>query len=99
MSRSGTLGDVTHLTPVVQRPDVMRVVVAQLLSVSGPEAQCLLVALGGSVQPGGRVQAVVGERLLGRGAQQLQEGQLDHVHWHTVRSRVGELWKRQTAVM
>lgn len=70
----------------------MRVLVGQLLAVRAPEAQCVLVAMGGRVQPGGRVQAVVGERLLGRGAQQLQEGQLDHVHWHTLRARVGKLW-------
>lgn len=69
----------SYLTPVVQRADVMRVRVRQLLSVGTSEAQCKLVALGGAVQPGGRVEAVVGEGLLGCRAQQLQEGQLDHV--------------------
>lgn len=69
----------SYLTPVVQRADVMRVLVRQLLSVGTSEAQCKLVALRGAVQPGGRVEAVVGEGLLGCRAQQLQEGQLDHV--------------------
>lgn len=70
---------VSYLTPVVQRADVVRVLVRQLLSVGAFEAQCKLVALGGAVQPGGRVEAVVGEGLLGCCAEQLQEGQLDHV--------------------
>lgn len=57
----------------------MRVLVGQLLPVSSHEAQCVFVAVGGGVQPRGGVQTVVGEGLLGRGAQQLQEGQLDDV--------------------
>lgn len=68
-----------HLTAVVQRADVLRVCVRQLLSAGASEAQCKRVALGGAVEPGGRVEAVVGEGLLGCRAQQLQEGQLDHV--------------------
>lgn len=82
---------VTHLAPVVQRTDVMCVLVCQLLSVSASEAQCVFVAEGGGVQPGGGVEAVVGEGLLGCRAQQLQEGQLDHVDWNAVRTGVGKL--------
>lgn len=62
----------------------MCVLVCQLLPVAAPEAQCVLVAVGGGVQPGGRVEAVVGEGLLGCSAQQLQEGQLHHVDWNAV---------------
>lgn len=69
----------SYLTPVVQRADVLRVFMRQLLSIGTSEAQCKLVALGGAVEPGGRVEAVVGEGLLGCCAQQLQEGQLDHM--------------------
>lgn len=69
----------SYLTPVVQRADVLRVFVCQLLSVGASEAQCKLVTLGGAVEPGGRVEAVVGEGLPGCCAQQLQEGQLDHM--------------------
>lgn len=75
---------VTHLTPVIQRTDVMCVLVCQLLPVAASEAQCVFVAVGGDVQPGGRVEAVVGEGLLGCRTQQLQEGQLDHVDWNAV---------------
>lgn len=82
---------VTHLTSVVQCTDVMRVLVRQLLPVAAPEAQCALVAVGGGVQPRGGVEAVVGEGLLGRGAQQLQEGQLDNVYRNALGPRVGEL--------
>ncbi|TNN41679.1 hypothetical protein EYF80_048151 [Liparis tanakae] len=74
-----------HLTAVVQRADVGRVLVRQLLAVGALEAQRVLVAAGGGVQPAGRVEAVVGEGLVGRGAQQLQEGQLDHVDRNVVR--------------
>lgn len=63
----------THLTPVVQCSYVMRVLMRQLLPVAASEAQRVFVAEGGSVQPGSRVEAVVGEGLLGRRAQQLQE--------------------------
>lgn len=56
----------------------------QLLSVSTPEAQCMLVAVGGRVQPGSRVEAVVGESLFGCCTQQLQEGQLDHMDRNTL---------------
>lgn len=51
----------------------------QLLPVGASEAQCKLVALGGAAEPGGRVEAVVGEGLLGCCAQELQESELDHV--------------------
>lgn len=73
----------------------MRVLVRQLLPVGASEAQGVLVAVAGDVQPGGGVQAVVGEGLLGRGAQQLQEGQLDHVERNVVRPRVGNLGGRR----
>lgn len=82
---------VPHLTPVVQRADVMCVLVRHLLAVAASEAQRVLVAVGGGVQPGGRVQAVVGEGLLGGRAQKLQEVQLDDVRWDAVRPGVGEL--------
>lgn len=72
------------LTPVVHRADVMRVLMRQLLPAAAPEAQCVLVAAGGGVKPGGGVEAVVGEGLLGCRAQKLQEGQLDHVGWNAV---------------
>lgn len=75
---------VTHLAPVIQRTYVMCVLVCQLLSVGASEAQCVFVAVGGAVQPGGRVEAVVGEGLLGCCAQQLEEGQLDHVDWNAL---------------
>lgn len=70
----------SYLAPVVQRADVLRVFVRQLLSVGASESQCKPVAVGGAVEPGGGVEAVVGEGLLGCCAQELQEGQLDHVH-------------------
>lgn len=63
----------------------------QLLAVGALEAQRVLVAVGGGVQPAGRVEAVVGEGLVGRGAQQLQEGQLDHVDGNVVRPGVSNL--------
>lgn len=82
---------VSHLTAVIQRTDVVRVLVRQLLSVGASEAQCVLLAVGGAVQPGGRVEAVVGEGLFGCCAQQLQEGHLDHMDWETLRPSVGKL--------
>lgn len=82
---------VAHLTPVIHCTDVMCVLVRQLLSVAASEAECVFVAVGGGVQPGGGVEAVVGEGLLGCRAQQLQEGQLDHVGWNAVRPGVGKL--------
>ncbi len=82
---------VAHLTPVVHCTDVMCVLVRQLLPVAASEAQCVFVAVGGGVQPGGGVEAVVGEGLLGCRTQQLQEGQLDHVGWNDVRPGVGKL--------
>lgn len=51
----------------------MRALVRHLLAVAASEAQRVLVAEGGGVQPGGRVEAAVSERLLGCGAEQLQE--------------------------
>lgn len=80
---------VTHLTPVVQCTNVMCVLVCQLLPVAASEAQRVFVAVGGGVEPGGGVEAVVGEGLLGCSAQQLQEGQLDDVDGNAVRPRVG----------
>ncbi|KAG7279547.1 hypothetical protein CRUP_034648 [Coryphaenoides rupestris] len=62
-----------------------------LLAAAGPEAQGAAVAHGGRIQPAGRVEAVVGEALAGRGAQQLQEGELHHVDGDAVRTGVGEL--------
>lgn len=62
----------------------MRALVRQLLPVAAAEAQRQLVADGRGVQPGGGVQAVVGEGLLGCGAQQLQEGELDDVDRNAV---------------
>lgn len=74
----------SYPTAVVQRADVLRVFMRQLLSVGASEPQCQLVALGGAVEPSGRVEAVVGEGLLGGCAQQLQEGQLDHMDGNAV---------------
>lgn len=64
---------VTHLTPVVQCSYVMRILMRQHLPVTASEVQRVFMAEGGSVQPGRRVEAVVGEGLLGCRAQQLQE--------------------------
>lgn len=83
----------SYLTAVVQRADVLRVFLRQFFPVGASEAQCKLVALGGAVQPGGRVEAVVGEGLLGCCAQKLQEGQLDHMDRNTLWPRVGKLQK------
>lgn len=89
---------VTHLTPVIQRTDVMCVLVRQLLPVAASEAECVLVAEGGGVQPGGRVEAVVGEGLLRCRAQQLQEIKLDHVDRNTIRPAVGKLEEKHTHI-
>lgn len=69
----------------------MCVLMCQLLPVAASEAECMLMAEGGGVQPGGGVEAVVGEGLLGCRAQQLQESQLDHVDRNAVRPGVGKL--------
>lgn len=82
---------VTHLTSVVQCTDVMCVLMCQLLPVDASEAQCVFVADCGGVQPGGGVEAVVGEGLLGCCAEQLQECQLDHVDRNAVWPWVGKL--------
>ncbi len=82
---------VTHLTPVIQCTDVMCILIRQLLAIVASEAQCVFVAEGGGMQPGSRVEAVVGEGLLGCSAQQLQKGQLDHMDWNTICPGVGKL--------
>ena len=69
----------------------MCVLVCHLLPVAASEAQCVFVAVGGGVQPCGGVEAVVGEGLCGRGAQQLQEVQLDDVDGNAVCPGVREL--------
>ena len=91
---------VQYLASIIEGADIVRVLVRQLLSIAGPEAQRVLVSVGGGVEPGGGVEAVVGEGLLGRGAQQLEEGHLDHVDGNAVRTGVGELagGGRHTAV-
>lgn len=69
----------------------MRVLVRHLLPVAASEAQRVLVAVGGGVEPGGRVEAVVGEGLFGCGAQQLQKVQLDDVDGNAICPGVGKL--------
>lgn len=63
----------------------------QLFPVGPLEADGVPVVARSFVQPRCRVLAGVGEPLVGGGAQQLQEGQLDHVHGGAISIHIGEL--------
>lgn len=80
-----------HLTAIVEGADVVRITVRQLLTVTAAEAQRQVVNAGVTVQPRGRIEAVVGKRLPGRHAQQLEEVHLHHLHLNAAHARVREL--------
>lgn len=67
----------------------------QLFPVGPLEADGVPVVARSFVQPRRRVLAGVGEPLVGGGAQQLQEGQLDHVHGGAISIHIGELREGQ----
>lgn len=82
-----------YLTAVVRGLDEVCVLLRQLLPVSASEAQCVCVAEGGAVEPAGRVLAHVCEALVGRGAQELQETQLNHMNGVSVHIHIRKLHK------
>lgn len=67
------------LTPIMHRMDEGAFGWCQLLIIVAPEAYGMLVGARLAVEPACRVLARVGERLLGRGTQEFQEGQLNYV--------------------
>lgn len=82
----------THRTAVHEGPDVGVVVVRHLLVVGAQEADGLVVVALPLVVPRHRVVAVVRHVLPGGGAQQTQEGHLDHAHGVAFGVHVGQLW-------
>lgn len=69
-----------------------RLVEGQLFPVGPLEADRVPVVTRSSVQPCHRVLAGVSEPLMCYSTQQLQEGQLDHIHRRAISIHVGELW-------
>lgn len=81
----------TDLAPIMHCTDEGAFGLCQLLVVAAPEAEGMLVGAGGAVKPACRVLAGVGEALLGRGAQQFEEGQLNYMYRVPIPVIVGEL--------
>lgn len=81
----------TDLAPIMHCADERALGWCQLLVVAAAEAEGVLVGLGLAVKPADRVLAGVGELLLGRGAQQLEEGHLDDMDGVLLFVDVGEL--------
>lgn len=83
----------TYRAAVEGGSDVRVVVVGHLLVVGAQEADGLVVAVGGSIVPGYGLVAVVGDVLVGRGAQEPEESHLHHSDGVPIRIHIGELWE------
>lgn len=81
----------TYRAAVEHGADVGVVIVRHLLVVGAQEAHGLVVVVLVLVVPGHRLVAVVGDVLPAGGAQQPQEGHLDHADGVALRVHVGEL--------
>lgn len=81
----------TYRAAVEGGSDVGVVVVGHLLVVGAQEADGLVVAVGGGIVPGYGLVAVVGDVLVGRGAQEPEESHLHHSDGVPIRIHVGEL--------
>lgn len=69
----------------------MCVFMCQLHPIAAPESQCINMAVGGGMQPGNRVEAVISKGLPSAGTQELQKRQLDNMDGNTVWASVGKL--------
>lgn len=85
----------TYRAAVEHGADVRVVIVRHLLVVGAQEAHGLVVVVLLLVVPGHRLVAVVGDVLSASGAQQPQEGHLDHADGIALCIHVGELRGRQ----
>lgn len=89
--RSLLRGLPTYRAAVEGGSDVGVVVVGHLLVVGAQEADGLVVAVGGGIVPGYGLVAVVGDVLVGRGAQEPEESHLHHSDGVPIRIHIGEL--------
>lgn len=80
----------SHLTAISELLDVRAGLRAQLILVGPSEFQGTIL---------GHSRARVGDILVGRDAEQPQEGELDHAHWGALGVHIGELERRDRVTM